>query len=238
MQTAKTCLIQQHLSKIKSSANTTIELFSFFYLLKQNLSMLLDFPFDEEFQVIHKEGNVFLKKILNSKEVQEFLTLLGYTEENGKYVLKITDENFKKIENCLKILETSLIDKEDSSSSYDLSDEEAQEELETQRKSCKKPKSMSELDKFSSKKTKRNSESLKKQILEKHFQKENSQDLIYLQRKKTSLVLFNENGFFQQCLNKNNTKNTRKTKSFLTEFFHKHDGHPEKKQRMNNINHI
>lgn len=229
METSNPCLIEQQLSNIKASALSATEIDLLFRLLKKTLSNLINNPFEEKHRVICKDSDIFMNGLLKAHEVQDILKILGFHEENEKYIHHISDENLMKAESCLNLLDIFRSCNELSSPGSELSDEEVQEEFDNEIAS-KKARSLPDLwtEKREDNAEERANNAVKKLILSRHLKKEENKERVFSLRspaasssqKGSPSITFNANGYFHQCCN---SKTQKKDKSAISDFFHKQD---------------
>jgi len=188
MNTLETCLIEQQIHKIKSKVKSTIAQTSLFDYLKKTLTYLLNYPFNLDSRRIHKETLKSLGSLFELEEVHGLFEILGYTKENDSFIYTTCDENLKKLESCLNILEKNSLN---GSRSFD-----------GQKEEDVKPKSLCEINL-----RQRSPKNLKDFLLSRHLKKEQESHTHSSHSAKCSFT-YNSNGHFS-------TQKVRQTKAFL-----------------------
>jgi len=208
METTKACLIKQQFCKVEASARSKSDLFSFFSLLKQSLSNLLNYPLDENYHVLNKENNTTVFQNLNTQEVRAFFMILGYQEKNNQYVFTLSDENRIKVERCLRILEDYV-----SHNGETIRGESQTNKVYSDAEICylNRPKEPA------------CSGRVKELLLAKHMKKEQTSGMVKGERRnvcKSSDFAFNTNGYFHQS--STNRGDARRNRCFR-DMFHQQD---------------
>jgi len=187
MNTLETCLIEQQIHKIKSKVKSTIAQTSLFDYLNKTLKCLLQNS-DLDSRRIQKDTLKSLGSLFQLEEVFELFEILGYTEENDSFLYTICDENLKKLESCLNILEKNSLNGNRSS--------DGQQEADV------KPESLCGVNLRPT-----SSKNLKDFLLSKHLKKEQESHARSTHSIKCSFT-YNSNGHFS-------TQKIRQTKAFL-----------------------
>jgi len=191
------------------------------------VSRLLDDSYEGKCKPLQTNSEIFTMNLVNQDMLKAFLTLLGYHEENDKYIYNISDENVIKLQRCLRIVQSHIKQEEDLilvevSSNKSKNDLESKTDLQ---------EIGSQLSQSSSQERLQSKEALcsgrvKDLLLSKHMKKEHSNDMAALIKKekrptsRSSDFAFNTNGYFLQSGNKNDN---RRNKYFMRELFHQQD---------------